>query len=140
MWRNCYSVHPGVDLDDMRFEVYKGLYGTETSGDNRNYQEFNGQTQPYLQILGLDQYNYRNQKLPDGEVDDRLEVYRLDWGLVFFPDREPFNSDTSFMNDSGEQTDLLQARVPYIYQSTPYNNHQQLRDSSQYYLRIVYPF
>ncbi len=107
MWRNCYAVRRGVELEDLNISVWKGLPGAEMSDSSRDYQESGGLTQSYLEILGLDQYNAYGQKYSDGHVDDRLDIYRPDWGLLFFPEREPFNSGRTFTDAAGNETMAL---------------------------------
>ncbi len=133
MWRNCYAVPRGVALEDLNVSVWKGLAGAEMSGSSRDYQEFGGLTQSYLEILGLDQYNPYGQKYPDGHADDRVEIYRPEWGLLFFPEREPFNSAVTFTDEAGNETMALTDPVPEIYM---YTSPQQLA-ASQYFLRFV---
>ncbi len=134
MWRNCYSVARGVDLEDLNLKVLKGLAGSEYSNSVYDYQTLGGQTMSYLEILGLDQYNSADQKIPDGQVDDRPEIYRKDWGLIIFPNREPFNTTSTFTDAAGNVTQPLQDTVPQIYESTTYSTAQQ--DNSKYFLRI----
>ena len=133
MWRNCYAVPRGVALEDLNISVWKGLPGAEMSDSSRDYQEVGGITQSYLEILGLDQYNPYGQKYPDGRIDDRVEIYRPDWGLLFFPRREPFNSSISFVDAAGNETMPLADTVPDIYL---YTGPQQ-QAVSRYFLRFV---
>ena len=132
MWRNCYKVTRGVDLEDLDLKVLKGRVGSELTTNVFDYQEVGGQTQNYLEILGLDQYNSADQKFPDGRVDDRVEVYRPDWGLIIFPEREPFASTRTFMDSSSIETMALVDTVPDVYR---YTGSQQ-QDASLYFLRI----
>lgn len=134
MWRNCYGFGRGVDLADLNLKVLKGLAGTEYTSNALEYQQSGGFTQNYLEILGLDQYNQSGQKLPDGQVDDRAEIYRPDWGLIIFPHREPFRSDTTFLDSTSNETVALQDTVPEIYDNAINNTSQQT--GSLYFLRV----
>ncbi|MDH3938453.1 MAG: cell surface protein SprA, partial [candidate division Zixibacteria bacterium] len=134
MWRNCYNISRGVELEDLNLKVLKGLAGSELTTNVLDYQDVGGLTQNYIEILGLDQYNSANQKVPDGRVDDRPDIYRPDWGLIIFPNREPFRTRSTFFDVSGNETQFLQDTVPEIYVST--NTSSAQRDNSQYFLRI----
>lgn len=130
MWRNCYNIPRGISGEDLDLRILKGLTGTEKSNtENLSYQEEGGRTQDYLEILGLDQYNTVNQRSPDGRIDDhRSEIFRPDWGLLIFPEREPFNSDVGF---AGGMT--LSDKVPGIYNTS---SSTQIAQGSQYYLQL----
>ncbi|MCK4462305.1 MAG: hypothetical protein KAW46_10910, partial [candidate division Zixibacteria bacterium] len=132
MWRNCYKVPLGMDIEDLNLKVLKGHVGSESTTNVFDYQEVGGLTQSYLEIFGLDQYNSADQKFPDGRVDDRVEIYRPDWGLIIFPEREPFASTRTFMDSSGNETIALVDTVPDIYR---YTGRQQ-QDASLYFVRI----
>ena len=134
MWRNCYSVSRGIELEDLNLKILKGLAGSELTTNVYDYQEADGLTQNYLEILGLDQYNSVDQKIPDGRIDDRPEIYRSDWGLIIFPNREPFNTTSTFTDDAGNSTQPLTDTVSEIYTSTYTNTAQQV--NSKYFLRI----
>jgi hypothetical protein len=137
MWRNCYSIPKGMRLGDLNISVLKGVVGAEHTTNALPYQELLGLTQSYLEILGLDQYDQTGRKHPDGQVDDRNEVYRPEWGLLIFPEREPFNSTRTFINASGNETMPLQDTVPEIYQVI---SSHQLEGASRYFIRTVsYP-
>jgi len=135
MWRNCYRIPSGVSIDDLNLKIYKGLNGTEKSTSNLDYQNEGGITQSYIEILGLDQYDNGSidKKVPDEKVDARDEVFRSDWGLVIFPDREPFNSDTFFVSSSNDTTVRLEEKVSTIYN---YTSSTEKTNGSQYYLTI----
>ena len=137
MWRNVYSIPKGISAGELDMEIGKGLPGLENETTSLTYQmNIVGTSQgPYLEILGLDQYNRIDQKLPDGQLDDRVEVYRPDWGLLMFPHRTPFDTDTNFVDASGGRTALLRELVPEIYTSRSEN--QKIADS-KYFLCIVY--
>ena len=134
MWRNCYNIARGVELEDLNLKVLKGLVGSELTTNVYDYQDVGGLTQNYLEILGLDRYNSADQKIPDGRVDDRPDIYRSDWGLVIFPNREPFNTTSTFTDTAGNETQPLQDTVWEIYQSSSASSAQQ--DNSQYFLRV----
>jgi hypothetical protein len=137
MWRNTYSIPKGIAVSDLDMEIGRGLPGRENEATSLTYQEnVVGTNQgPYLEILGLDQYNSVDQKIPDGRLDDRVDVYRPEWGLIIFPHRTPFNTDTNFVDANGDQTALLRELVPEIYTSASEN---QKLAASQYFLRIIY--
>jgi len=133
MWRNCYEVHGITARDIDKIKIYKGAAGSEGTSSSFDYQEFEGKTQNYIEILGLDQYNTRDQKYPDSKVDDRLEIYRSDWGLLIFPSREPFASDTTFVNANGVSTAELEEKAPQIYS---YHSSTEKTKNSKYYIQI----
>ncbi len=136
MWRNCYSVSKNIKIDDIDVKVFKGLPDREGTTSALDYQEVNGESQGnYMQILGLDQYNNNRTDLksPDDLLDDRLEVYRQDWGLIIFPNREPFNSDTTYEDETGNQTSPLKEKIDAIYY---FDSDKDYLDESKYYLQI----
>ena len=134
MWRNCYSIPPNVDISDIRVKIFKGPPGTETNSDNLDYQSSGNRTAPYIEILGLDQYNESEMKDPDGLLDDLQEVFRPDWGLLIFPNRRPFDSDQTFTDKNDIETPPLAVRLPEIYDFTSLGVPAQ---SSQYYLQLT---
>ncbi len=133
MWRNCYSVPRGVSVGDLGVKVYKGRTGTERTSNPVDYQKTEGQTQSYLEILGLDQFNTVDQRFPDGKMDDRQEIFREDWGLLIFPEREPFNSSRRFQDSTGNTTMGLEVKTPDIYEYTD----RQKTDASEYFIRLA---
>ncbi|MBI4720460.1 MAG: cell surface protein SprA, partial [Chitinivibrionia bacterium] len=133
MWRNCYAIPRGIGVEDMDLKIYKGAAGTEKTTSPRDYQEASNQTQSYLEILGLDQYNSTDQKIPDGRLDDRAEMFRPEWGLLIFPERQPFNSQRTFVDLQGHETMPLALTVPQIYSFS--DDNDQI-DASQYFLRL----
>ena len=133
MWRNCYNTPRGMALEDLNIKVFKGLPGSESTENALDHQVAGGLTQSYLMILGLDQYNPCGHKYPDGHIDDRAEIYRPDWGLLIFPNREPFNSSSGFTDVAGNETMALLDTVPEIYNCFS----QQAIDASLYYIRTV---
>lgn len=129
MWRNCYIMPRGIPIDDLDMKIFKGLSGTERStSKNLDYQDVNGKVRNYLEVFGLDQYNTANQKGADGRMDNRSEIFRDDWGLLVFPNRQPFNTDTVYTG-----SDPLDVKVPQIYESI---SSQTVAQSSKYYLQI----
>ncbi len=134
MWRNCYSIPKNSEVEDLDVKIYKGLPGAEQGNSVFDYQEGAGGTMKYLEILGLDQYNTRNVRDPDGRMDDRTEIFRPDdWGLLIFPHRRPFASDTTFVDTVGNETQELQVKTPDIYEYTDV----QKADASQYYIQMA---
>ncbi len=136
MWRNCYTIPRGAEIQDLNIKVYKGLSGNENNTSQRSeFQETqNGQTMDYIQILGLDRYNKRNERVPDGRVDERQEVFRPDWGLLIFPRRRPFDNDSVFVDSSGRPTQELQDKVSAIYD---YDQDAEIvRTQSQYFISM----
>ncbi|MEA3297077.1 MAG: cell surface protein SprA, partial [candidate division Zixibacteria bacterium] len=133
MWRNCYNIPRGVSVEDLNVKVLKGRAGTEQTANVVDYQTSGGRTESYLEILGLDQYNTTGEKLPDGKLDERDEVFRSDWGLLIFPEREPFNSSHTFTNANGRSTMELDQKTPNIYSSTSADKIK----SSEYFIRLA---
>ena len=132
MWRNAYPVRRNTWVDDLNLRVFKGLVGTEGDPANPDHQ-VSGSTYEgsFIRILGLDQYNRQNQRVPDGIVDDRIDVFRPDQGLIIFPSRRPFDSDTIFEDANGSSTTELAQRVPQVYDGSTV---QEQADASVYYL------
>ena len=134
MWRNAYRIPVGLSIEDMSVAVCRGLIGAEEDPASLPYQ-INGITEtPYIEILGLDQYNVLAQRLPDGLLDDRMEVFRTEWGLLLFPTRRPFDSDTTFARDDFTFTPPLAERVPGIYD---YRSENERVMASEYFLKIT---
>ncbi len=133
-WRNVYDIPRGTSAEEMDIKILKGLAGTEAQATNKEYQEGGGTNNRYVQILGLDQYNTSNIKIPDGKVDARLEVFRSDWGLLIFPDREPFNSTRTFEDANGNITPELDVKNPRIYN---YRSQSEKTENSLYYIQTV---
>ncbi|RKX23071.1 MAG: cell surface protein SprA [Candidatus Zixiibacteriota bacterium] len=135
MWRNCYQIPRGVSVDDIDLKIFKGDNGVErTTTEKPDFQTLNNKEMKFIEIYGLDQYNTSNTKVPDGILDDRSEVFRADWGLIIFPDREPFNSDTTFVSSTGKSTQQLQEKVPELYNTI--TTSQQFASQSKYYLQL----
>jgi len=134
MWRNIYSIPRGLNIDDIDVKVLKGLTKTEGKSSNLDYQEKNNvSTGYYLSILGLDQVNNQGDSIPDNKLDESLEVYRSDWGLLIFPSRTPFDPDTNFTDKNGNTTEDLDVKVPHIYN---YYSESEKTENSQYYIQI----
>jgi len=134
MWRNCYRIPRNVAIEDIDIKVYKGLSGREGTTSSLDYQQVGGVSQdPYIKILGLDQWNNLLQRIPDGKLDGFPEVYREDWGLLIFPEREPFNSNRTFEDANGERSDTLVEKTPLLYN---YLSTDDKIKSSKYYLQI----
>lgn len=135
MWRNCYRMEKGYDFEDFEVKIFKGLTNTEGKSSNLDYQEVNGQnTGYYLAILGLDQVNSNEDSIPDNLLDRNIDFYRSDWGLLIFPSRTPFATDTTFTDKNGKTTPELAVKVPEIYN---YYSISQKTENSEYYIQIT---
>ncbi len=133
MWRNCYTIPKGTTIEDIEIKVYQGIKGTENDARSVDYQDTDLGTQKYLEITGLDQYDATNTRLvPDGQLDDRFGIFKPEWGLLIFPDRRPFDTDTTFALQSGE-TQPLEERVPGIYD---YTSGTVKSEASKYFLKL----
>jgi len=137
MWRNCYHIPLYIRGEDIELKVFKGVPGTEGEPSCLDYQELDDIAQdPYIMIFGLDQYNNSSdERIPDGKLDCRAEVFRPDWGLIIFPEREPFNSNRRFEDANHIRTDTLAAKVPTLYN---FSSVIERMDNSTYYLQIRY--
>ncbi|MBD3403909.1 cell surface protein SprA, partial [candidate division GN15 bacterium] len=135
MWRNTYRIPKGVSVDEIDIKVFKGLPGQEGQSTSLEYQLNEAQQSEgyYIEILGLDQYNLQNENRPDNLVDPRQEVFRSDWGLLIFPNRQPFASDTTYTTLAGETAPLADR------DSTLYNNSSTTAQAkaSKYYIQYV---
>ena len=135
MWRNVYDLRQrGVPMDRLNIKVFKGFPGREGDSTSLDYQEFNGDAQSYIYTLGLDQYDTNGSKVGDDSVDDRSEVWRPDLGLLIFPHRTPFNTDTVFVDKLGDTTQPLQDTIPSLYE---YSSRTQRLEASRYYIQIL---
>ena len=136
MWRNIYSVPKNTDATKLNLKVFKGLAGQEgtTSSLETQFSPTNTSEGYYMEILGLDQYNRAGTKQPDNILDDRRAIYNEDWGLIIFPSRRPFDSDTTFTTSSGQETNPLRERVPLLYD---YESSTEKLRASQYYLQYI---
>ncbi|MEW5795494.1 MAG: cell surface protein SprA [Candidatus Zixiibacteriota bacterium] len=134
MWRNCYRIPKNVKIEDIDIRVFKGLPGREGTSSSLDYQKVDDVAEdPYIQILGLDQWNNNrtDTKIPDGKIDPFADVFREDWGLIIFPEREPFNSNRVFVDATGNRSDTLVEKVSSIYR---YASPKEKTDNSKYYL------
>jgi hypothetical protein len=137
MWRNCYDVGRDRTLnEDFNVSVWRGLPGREDSTDAIHTQEdtTTGNNQAYIEILGLDQYNLAGNRLPDGRVDELFSLYWPAWGLLIFPHRTPFDTDTTFIDSVGRATQQLQNKTPEIYNRS-YRDADRY-STSKYFIRI----
>jgi hypothetical protein len=135
MWRNCYRIPQNLTIDDIDVKIRKGLAGREEATSNLEYQDADGVAQdPYLKILGLDQWNNNQQgvKIPDGKLDPYDAVFRSDWGMLIFPEREPFNSNRVFVDANNDASDTLIDKVPALYY---YQSPIEKQEASEYYIQ-----
>lgn len=127
MWRNVYYLRTSsMDYDSLHIDIFKGPRNTEISGDNLDNQ--NGV--PYIQILGLDQYNLAGDSTPDGLTDVHTPIIDSIHRMLIFPDRQPFDPTIHFLDDT------LNMMVPEIYYYTP--SHPYSQQASQYYLKVSF--
>ncbi len=136
MWRNCYAIPTGMTAEDAaNIKVFRGSSGNEGSPNSLDYQEDeNGNTQSLIEILGLDQYNTYDEKIPDGKFDTRWEIFRKDWGLIIFPHRRPFAGETTFVAADGSVTMDLVPKAPGIYD---YESENDKTNASRYYIQFT---
>lgn len=136
MWRNIYDMPRNTGLNDLDIKVFRGLPGQEatTTSLESQFSPSGSSEGYYLEILGLDQYNRQDQKIPDNLVDDRREVFNEEWGLLIFPDRRPFDSDTTFVTATGQASAPLRDRVPDLYD---YTSTTEKARASQYYIQYT---
>ena len=134
MWRNVYSIPRLFPPEDLGLQIYKGPAGSEGNPSNLPYQLTGSHIDDYyITILGLDQYNRQGITRPDGILDDRIDVFRPDWGVVIFPSRTPFNSDTTFTYAEGNRSVSLAERVPTLYN---YTSETERVSQTEYYLQV----
>ncbi|MBN1212921.1 MAG: cell surface protein SprA [candidate division Zixibacteria bacterium] len=134
MWRNCYRISAGLNFEDFDIKIIKGLADTEGKSSNLDYQAENGvNTGYYLAITGLDQVNSNEDSIPDNILDRNIDFYRSDWGLLIFPSRTPFDTDTTFTDKNGKSTPVLAVTNPNIYS---YYSPKEKTEGSQYYIQI----
>jgi cell surface protein SprA len=136
IWRNCYSLPRGVSIIDIDLKVCKApiTQESDTAYDYRQISPDSLDEGDFVTILGLDQYNTKGRRRPDGALDDRLSVFRPDWGLLIFPARHPFDSDTVFVDADGIHTHELREHAPGLYD---YTSMTERVTSSVYYLRLT---
>lgn len=135
MHRNVYEIPRGELLAELDIRVYKGAIGSEGTDAASEFQDSTrADSVRFVRILGLDQYNAQGEKLPDNVADDRVEVYRPDWGLLMFPSWRPFALDTSFVDAGGHRTVPLTTQAPLIYD---YMDVNQPVSGSKYFIRYT---
>jgi Motility related/secretion protein len=137
MWRNCYPAPPGVSVSDMEVKIIKGAPDQQGKENPEESQDEGGAANlnNYLAILGLDLHNSVEARVPDGKMDQgRREIFWSELGLIIFPNREPFNTDTTFAVDNGLRTPSLRAKVPSIYN---YNSATEKTLKTEYYIQIA---
>jgi Motility related/secretion protein len=133
MWRNCYLAPPGISVSDMDVKIIKGKPNQE-GASNPEFRQGEGILNGYLTILGLDLYNSTDNKTPDGKMDPgRDDIFWRELGLIVFPSRQPFNSDTTFSVDGGQSTPALALKVPTIYN---YSSPTEKTTNTEYYIQI----
>lgn len=124
-WRNVYSLRSrNVDPEGLRIDIYKGPRGGENINQDLNHQD----GVRYLSLLGLDRYDTRGQRYPDGVFDQSQII--IDRGYMIFPQLHPFASNLSF---TGDPNDTLKEKVAKIYTS---NVSQDITDASKYYIYV----
>lgn len=136
MWRNCYRMPLNLPVEDLSVRVClapPGAEDTAAADDILSPASDTSQHWPFVTVVGLDQYNESGQRLPDGFTDDREETFRSDWGLLIFPHRRPFDTDTAFISSFGVATPPLETLVPDLYD---YTSITQKVSASQYYLQL----
>ena len=74
-------------------------------------------------------------KIPDGFLDKDTLILRPDWGLLIFPHRTPFASDTTFVDGNGNRTQELLEKTPGIYS---YSTISEKLAANLYYLEVRY--
>lgn len=115
-WRNVYSLNArNIDLTELDINIFKGA----PIGMNRpNPDDLDNQNGTnYLQILGIDNGDDNGSGAPDGQVDKNIFI-DVNTGLLFLPDRHPFDSPFSYAIDADSQPVFLQDSVPEIYNTT----------------------
>lgn len=132
VWRNCYSVPKNLTLGELNLKVFKGTPGTEGTEAAQDYLQIGTIAQSYLQILGLDQCNNETlERRPDKVLDELDGVYRPDLGLIIFPSRTPFDSDTTYYDEAMRASLPLPERVSNIYD---YTSSSGKTGNSQYFI------
>ncbi|MFH1686798.1 MAG: cell surface protein SprA [bacterium] len=136
MWRNCYNIPRGSNLEDLDIKIFLGSPGSENQTNSIfETQEEAGKTQKYLEIFGLDREDSQGRRIPDGRIDETQEIFRPDWGLLIFPRRKPFATDSTFTDSFGNTTYVLNPQVDTIYTSSRTNNTAPQQES-QYFIRM----
>jgi hypothetical protein len=133
MWRNVYRIPRGATAEELNLKVLKGPAGSEYESVSIDYQQVGAASETYLAILGLDQYNNSTDvKRPDELLDDRRAVLESEWGLLVFPHRTPFDSDTAFFDVDGNWTPYLEDLSPHLYEYVTMNERTS---NSKYFIR-----
>jgi hypothetical protein len=131
VWRNVYSVPKGSQAADLNIKIYKAPVGSEGTTSAIDYQQVGAVSENYLAILGLDQQNSGGVRQQDEKIDNDRDIFESDWGLIIFPHRKPFDSDTTFTDVGGNQTPELVDRAKNLYF---YTSAKERTDNSQYYI------
>lgn len=132
-WRNIYTgINRNWNLENVDIEIYRGQ-PIDYHQINPDDLYYSAEGFKYIEILGLDQGDNLGQGLPDGEVD-RYACYQSPGGITF-PDRHPFNSDSTFVTDGDGMPVILHDTVPEIYLDL---DQQDLTTASKYYLVYFY--
>jgi hypothetical protein len=133
-WRNIYDLgRPNLDLRKFDLAIYRGG-PINYHHINPSDLDYNQGGIKYIQILGLDQGDDYGIGAPDGKIDRYVRIDQT-LGLLFFPDRHPFDVASSYVNDSHGDPVYLTDSVPEIYNNI---NPQILNTASQYYLGLFY--
>jgi hypothetical protein len=134
-WKNIYDLQmKDIDFNLFALDIFKGPRGTESQADNPNHQ--NGV--PYLQLLGLDNYDPGGRESPDGRIDGSYRLIDVDQGLLIFPDRRPFDPPPGTHHSKAFPDSSLRDPVPSIYDAL---NWQEQIEASKYYMvaSVLYP-
>ncbi|MDH4223606.1 MAG: cell surface protein SprA, partial [candidate division Zixibacteria bacterium] len=134
-WRNVYFLKSRpIDKDGLKIDVYKSR-GREDISVDPNHQD----GVRYLQLLKLDRYDQSGNEAADGIID--FSQIDFEQGLLFFPDRHPFDLDTltekvSPIYQSNLQMDRSQASTYYINvesksRKSEYNLHSNIIEGSE---------
>jgi hypothetical protein len=132
-WKNIYDLGTrDIDYQDLDLRIYKGAAGTEQNPSVQNLDHQDGV--PYLEIFGLDSRNASGTVgSPDGKIDENYEFLDLVGGLLYFPDRRPFDTDNKYAVGANADVTLAE-RVPIIYNST---DEIDKRNKSRYYIKLT---
>jgi len=129
-WKNVYRIGPGnMDIEATEVAIHKGI-AFPPPPDPHDPIGQNGIN--YLSILGLDMDDSLHQPNPDGVID--MDV-RIDpaLGVLFFPNRHPFDTYITYLDDSLGNPVGLQDTVPEIYNTM---NFTIQNSASKYYFMI----
>lgn len=134
VWRNIYQVaNVNWIFGKLDIEIFRGSPISYNQIDP-NDSFYTAEGAKYIQILGLDKGDNLSHGLPDGMVD-RYAFVDQSSGRLTFPDRHPFDSDSSFYVDEDGHPVYLDDSVPEIYLDL---NRQNLPAASKYYLGVFY--